>query len=59
MDSELGPLFLNHSTKKLEQMTAHIETCLGKLGDDLIWARNGSHENTAGNRPSAIFDAAG
>ena len=49
MESELGPLFVSHSNKKLEQMTGHIETCVSKLGDDLIWARNGSHENTIGN----------
>ena len=49
MESDLGPLFLSHSNKKLEQMTGHIETCVIKLGDDLIWARNGSHENTVGN----------
>ncbi len=49
MESELASLFLSHSTKKLEQMTGHIETCISKLGDDLIWARNGSHENTIGN----------
>ena len=49
MNSELGPLFCSHSTKKLEQMTGHIETCLSKLDDASIWSRNGSHENTVGN----------
>ena len=49
MESELGPLFLDHSTKKLEQMTGHIETCLSKLDYASIWSRNGSHENTVGN----------
>lgn len=49
MESELGLLFVSHSNKKLEQMTGYLETCVGKLGDDLIWARNGSHENTIGN----------
>lgn len=49
MESELGPLFLSHSTKKLEQMTGHIETCLNKIDYALIWSRNGSHENTVGN----------
>lgn len=49
MESELGRLFLSHSTKKLEQLTGHIETCVSNLGNDLIWARNGSHENTVGN----------
>ena len=49
MESELGPLFLSYSTKKLEQMTGHIETCLSKLDTPLVWSRNGSHENTVGN----------
>src|SRR5437867_2947164 len=49
MESDLAPLFLTHSTKKLEQMTSHIETCLSKLGDDLIWTRKAGHENTVGN----------
>lgn len=49
MESELGPLFLSHSTQKLEQMTGHIETCLSKLDYASIWSRNGSHENTVGN----------
>ncbi|MEO8129783.1 MAG: DUF1572 family protein [Bryobacteraceae bacterium] len=49
MDSALAPLFLTHSSRKLEQMTSHIETCLSKLGDDLIWARKAGHENTVGN----------
>jgi len=49
MDSELASLFVAHSNKKLEQMTGHIETCLGKLNDDLIWNRGASHENTVGN----------
>jgi hypothetical protein len=49
MDSELASLFVGHSVKKLEQMTGHIETCLGKLGDDFVWRRGAGHENTVGN----------
>jgi hypothetical protein len=49
MDSEVASLFLGHSVKKLDQMTGHLETCLEKLNDEMIWSRGGSHENTVGN----------
>jgi uncharacterized damage-inducible protein DinB len=49
MEPDLAPLFLTHSAKKLEQMTGYIESCLSKLGNDLVWARKGSNENTIGN----------
>jgi hypothetical protein len=49
MDSELASLFVAHSTKKLEQMTGHVEICLSKLGDELVWARGGSNENSVAN----------
>src|SRR4051812_47698554 len=49
MDSELAVLFVGHSAKKLEQMTAHIEACLAKLSDDQIWSRGSENENTVGN----------
>ncbi len=42
-------LFLNHSTRKLEQMTAAIKLCLGKLNDEQIWRRDQANENTIGN----------
>ena len=49
MDSEVASLFIGHSVKKLDQMTGHLETCLDKLSDEMIWSRGGSHENTVGN----------
>jgi uncharacterized damage-inducible protein DinB len=49
MDSALAQLFLSYSEKKLNQMTGHIETCVGRLSDDHIWSRGGSHENSIGN----------
>jgi uncharacterized damage-inducible protein DinB len=42
-------LFLNYSIRKLEQMTAAIELCLGKLSDEQIWRRDHANENTIGN----------
>lgn len=42
-------LFLNYSVRKLEQMTAAITLCLGKLNDDQIWQRDHANENTIGN----------
>jgi hypothetical protein len=49
MDSKLAELFTGHSVKKLEQMMAHLETCVGKLTDDVIWNRGNANENSAGN----------
>ena len=42
-------LFLSHSTRKLEQMTAAIVLCLGKLNAEQIWRRDKANENTIGN----------
>src|SRR6185503_12941433 len=41
--------FLNCSVNKLEQHLSRIETCLGKLTDEQVWARGGENENAAGN----------
>jgi uncharacterized damage-inducible protein DinB len=49
MDSELARLFLAHSTKKLRQMSGHIEACLAKLSEEQIWGRGAEHENSVGN----------
>ena len=49
MDSAITKLFLAHSTKKLRQMCAHIESCLERLTDDQIWSRGAAHENSVGN----------
>jgi len=40
---------LDFSSRKLQQMTSRIETCLGKLTGDQVWARGGENENAVGN----------
>lgn len=42
-------LFLDCSAKKLAEYCARIETCLGTLSDDDVWARGGENENAIGN----------
>jgi uncharacterized damage-inducible protein DinB len=42
-------LFLNYSIRKLEQTTASITLCLGKLTEEQIWRRDHANENTIGN----------
>jgi uncharacterized damage-inducible protein DinB len=49
MEAILERQFLDHSTKKLRQYTERIETCLGKLNEDQVWARGGENENAMGN----------
>jgi uncharacterized damage-inducible protein DinB len=41
--------FLDYSAKKLLQLCSRIETCLGTLNQDEVWARGGDHENAMGN----------
>ncbi len=47
--SDISELFLNYSIRKLEQMTAAISLCLGKLSDEQIWQRDHANENAIGN----------
>jgi hypothetical protein len=49
MDSEIGKLFLDYSSRKLTQMTGNVESCLSKLNDKQVWERHAAHENTIGN----------
>jgi uncharacterized damage-inducible protein DinB len=42
-------LFLEFSVSKLRQFADRIETCLGKLSEEQIWARGQDHENAVGN----------
>ena len=42
-------LFLKFSADKLKQFEERIETCLGKLSGDQIWARGHENENAIGN----------
>ncbi len=49
MGVSLDRLFLDFSVRKLEQLTGRIETCLGKLNDEQVWARGNDASNAAGN----------
>ena len=49
MNMSIAVLFLDHSTKKLDQMETHLAVCLGKLTDEQVWRREAAHENTIGN----------
>jgi uncharacterized damage-inducible protein DinB len=42
-------IFLDFSAAKLRQLASRIETCLGKLSDDQVWARGSENENAVGN----------
>lgn len=41
--------FLDHSIDTLKMFATRIETCLGMLNDDQIWARGNENENAIGN----------
>jgi uncharacterized damage-inducible protein DinB len=41
--------FLDYSAKKLQQLCSRIETCLGTLNQDQVWARGSDNENAVGN----------
>jgi uncharacterized damage-inducible protein DinB len=41
--------FLRYSAEKLEQYCERIETCVGKLTPEQVWARGSEAENSAGN----------
>lgn len=49
MDNAVATLFLDYSSKKLEQATKDLNTCLGKLTDAQVWEQHGAHENAVGN----------
>jgi uncharacterized damage-inducible protein DinB len=49
MDDTLECQFLNHSASKLRNYMERIETCLGKLNEEQVWARGGENENAVGN----------
>src|SRR5215471_11931173 len=49
MDNAIATLFLDYSSKKLEQAAKDLNTCLNKLTDAQVWERHGSHENAVGN----------
>jgi uncharacterized damage-inducible protein DinB len=42
-------LFVECSAGRLKEMLPRIETCLGKLTPEQVWARGGENENAVGN----------
>src|SRR5580700_9323218 len=49
MSDTLQQEFLKCSIDSLRQHCARIETCLGKLNSEQIWARGSDNENAVGN----------
>ena len=49
METELERQFLDHSTSKLTQYLGRIETCVGQLTEEQVWARGSENENAMGN----------
>lgn len=49
MKDESAGLFLDVSCRKLDAMTTNLRLCLGRLTDEQIWQRRGTHENAVGN----------
>jgi uncharacterized damage-inducible protein DinB len=49
MDDALQRQFLDYSIDKLREYTGRIETCLGMLNEEQVWARRAENENAAGN----------
>jgi uncharacterized damage-inducible protein DinB len=47
--SETDRLFLECSIRRLNELVPRIETCLGKLTPEQLWARGGENENAIGN----------
>jgi len=47
--NDIRGIFLDFSARKLELLTGRIESCLGRLSDEQIWARGGENENAVGN----------
>ena len=49
MDSQLAPLFVDTSARRLEQLVGRIGSCIERLSDDQVWARGSENENAIGN----------
>ena len=49
MNDALQREFLDHSIDKLRQYTGRIETCLGMMSEEQVWARGSDNENAPGN----------
>jgi uncharacterized damage-inducible protein DinB len=46
---ETDRLFLECSSSRLKELAPRIETCLGMLAPEQVWARGGENENAIGN----------
>ena len=42
-------MFLDFSVRELSQLAGRMETCLGMLNDEQVWARGRENENAVGN----------
>lgn len=49
MNPSIAGVFLDHSVRKLRDMTGCVETCLANLSDEQVWERQAAHENTIAN----------
>jgi uncharacterized damage-inducible protein DinB len=49
MTDTLHQEFLRCSAERLRLSSERVESCLGKLDDEQIWARGGANENAIGN----------
>ncbi len=49
MDNQIGNLFLELSSSKLELMASFLTSCMNRLTDEQVWERHGAHENAVGN----------
>jgi len=45
----LGGEFLDYSASKLRELSSRIETCMGELTEEQVWARGKESENAVGN----------
>ena len=48
--------FLNYAAEKLTQLSGRIETCLGKLTPDQIWARSSENQNAVDRAPVSAWN---
>jgi uncharacterized damage-inducible protein DinB len=49
LTDRLAAAFLDFSARKLRQLASRIETCLGGLNEEQVWARGGENQNAIGN----------
>lgn len=48
-ETTIDRLFLDFSANKLQELAPRIETCLGRLSEEQVWARGQENENAVGN----------